>query len=627
MCGIAGTFNYQDGTEVSETLLHAMRRSLRHRGPDADGIWKSHCLGLVHTRLSILDLSSVANQPFVSDCGRYVIVYNGEIYNFRELKNELVGEGYEFKTTSDTEVALKSFIHAGVNAFKSWNGMFAAAIFDNKNKELYLVRDRYGIKPLFYADTSSGISFGSEIKAILEDGTFKRELCWKSLAEYMHYGTSLGENSFFKGISQVIPGHYIVVNSKKPVEHICYHDKVFTQSEDAFETAVGKVRELLDKSVSSQLVSDVPVGVFLSGGIDSSAIAAFASRHYAGKISTYTAGFDFAGGINELPKARKVAEQYGTDHHELYVEGRNLPGVVEELVLQHDKPFADAANIPLYLLCKELNGNPKVILQGDGGDEFFAGYHRYARIQRRWMWRMFAPFIGVASRAMPDVGIISRAQRNMAALLEKDEAIMMAKMPSQEPANQDPLLLMTGAAREKIAGLSPFHRYKYLLSSNKNSQLDMVGKMLWLDTQIILPDQYFEKVDRATMAQSIEVRVPMLDNNLTDYVSTLPSNFKVRSAEGKYLLKKALDGIVPNDILNGPKTGFGVPFQYWLKTSLYDFARENLLAPEFLDLDIYDRKTVSGLLDSHKNDEKDNGFVIYKLLNLSLWLRNYKVAL
>ncbi len=627
MCGISGLYNYIDRTPVSKSLLEQFALSLHHRGPDNARSWLDKEIALAHTRLSILDLSHAADQPFFSECGRFIMSYNGEIYNFQDLKKELEGNGNNFHTSSDTEVVLASYVKNRVNAFSSWNGMFAAAIWDKEEKKLVLVRDRYGIKPLYFAGTKSGLAFGSEIKAILQDPEFPRELCWKSLVEYLHYGTSLGGNSFYKNVSQLLPGHYLEVNSQGVSDQIPYHVKEFLPSVDPFGKAVDSVRDLLEKSVTSQLISDVPVGVFLSGGIDSTAITAFAGRHYGGRISTYSAGFDFDKGVNELPNARKVAEIFGTDHHELHVKGQHLPGIIEELIDHHDKPFSDAANIPLYLLSKELNGNPKVVLQGDGGDEFFAGYHRYVRIQQRPFWKVAAPLVGMASSMFPGFGLFARAQRNVAALLENDEALLMARMMSQEPNDRDPLSLLTDEARQRSDRYSPFYRYQALMAMNKNSHLDLVGKMLWMDTQVILPDLYFEKVDRSTMAQSIEVRVPMLDNNLTNYVSSLPSSFKVHRGQGKYVLKKALEGVVPNDILYGPKTGFGVPVQHWLRTSLADFASDNILSDRFISLGLFKPDLVRKLLDDHRNSVRDNEFIIYKLLNLSLWLNRYNIVL
>jgi asparagine synthase (glutamine-hydrolysing) len=571
-------------------------------------------------------LSDAANQPFFSDCGRYVMVYNGELYNFLEIKERLQKEGYQFKTKSDTEVILQSFKKDGARAFEFWNGMYAAAIWDRRERRLMLVRDRYGVKPLFYAITNRGITFGSEIKAILEDSTFERKICWKSFVEYLHYGTCLGQNSFYENVFQLLPGHFLVVENNGKITKESYFEKTYSRSNDDFATATNKILCLLESSVKSQLVSDVPVGIFLSGGIDSSAITAMASRHCSGRLSTYSAGFDFDKGVNELPKAKTVSQAFGTDHHELHIKGKDVPSIIKDLVLHHDKPFADPANIPLYLLSRELDGNPKVILQGDGGDEFFAGYPRYGRLQNLNLWRALSPVVNISSAVFPKAKILSRAKRNISALTERDESTLMAKLMSQEPVNGDPMKLISGAAVLATQSYSPFHRYKELLQSNCNERMDLVDKMMWLDTQIILPDLYFEKVDRATMARSIEVRVPMIDNELTSYVSSLPSSYKVRHGKGKYVLKKALEGLLPYDILYGPKTGFSVPFQFWLRTSLYDFAHSNILSEAFLSQGIFKKDSLTKILENHRNNTSDNAFLIYKLLNLSLWFKHFKIT-
>jgi len=421
-------------------------------------------------------------------------------------------------------------------------------------------------------------------------------------------------------------GYYLVVEDNGDVITEKYFEKTYRQSNDDFTTASKKIEHLLSKSVESQLVSDVPLGIFLSGGIDSSAITALASQHYSGRLDTYSAGFDFEKGINELPKARLVSRVFDTNHHELHIKGGELPHLIEELVSHHDKPFSDAANIPLYLLSKELNGDPKVILQGDGGDEFFGGYYRYARLQKLNLWRALSPIVKFSSTIFPGSKFLSRVNRNVSALSERDEALMMARLLSQEPANRDPLTLLTKEAQLATANYSPFFRYQELLKSNRNSWMGIVDKMMWLDTQIILPDLYFEKVDRATMANSIEVRVPMIDNELTSYVSSLPAHYKLRNGSGKYVLKKALEEVLPHEILYGPKTGFSVPFQYWLRTSLYDFAYSNIMSDNFLSHDIVGEDVLRELLQDHRNNRSDNGFLIYKLLNFALWLDRYSVT-
>ena len=401
MCGIAGMV-YRDGRPVDRGLVRRMGACLRHRGPDDEGEYTGGGAGIAHTRLSIIDLSESGRQPMRSDDGRYVVAYNGEVYNFRELRHTLERCGHEFRGRSDTEVVLRAFIEWGESSFAKLEGMFAMAVWDNAERRLHLVRDRFGIKPLYYHADAESLVFGSEIKALLASGEVGRDIDWRGLHEYLYYNTALGERTMFAGVRKLLPGHVLTLDDAGVrVEQYC---SIFDVEavEDDYATAVERVRELLERAVRDHLVSDVPVGVFLSGGIDSSAITAFAARHYGGRLKTFSAGFDFDRGVNELPKARKVAEHFGTDHHELHVSGGDVAGVIERLVRCHDQPFGDAANIPLFLLCEQLGDGNKVILQGDGGDEVFGGYkvHSLMAIER-WA-TLFARATSWASPRVPD---------------------------------------------------------------------------------------------------------------------------------------------------------------------------------------------------------------------------------
>lgn len=624
MCGLCGIVNF-GGEHVEEKRLGAMVKTLHHRGPDSSGVHITPNCGLAHARLSILDLSEHGSQPMHTADHRYTISYNGEVYNYLEVRDELKAIGVEFQGNSDTEVLLKSFEQWGEKAFARWNGMFACAIWDNVEHVLFLARDRFGIKPLYYSATDGQVVFGSEPKAIYASGLVDKVLCWASLGEYLHYGTSLGTNSFLKSVKRLEPGHFLRISREYSQATQYVNILSVDQTSDGFLTARDKVKTLLDEAVARHLVSDVPVGVFMSGGIDSSAIAAFASRHYPGKLATYSAGFDYDKGVNELPQAAALAKHFGTDHHELHIEAGQVPDIVEELCDAHDVPFGDSANIPLYLMSKYLEGRPKVILQGDGGDEIFGGYDRYARIRRQRFWRLLgklslwgAPYIDQNSRTY-------RAMRTMHALVQRDPALRAACLMSQEPMTDSPMRVFSASAREKIECHDPFSRYKQIF--DRLSHQDDVQDMLLADTSIILPDLYFEKVDRATMANSIEVRVPMLDINLSRYAMSLPSDYKVKGTSKKHILRESLRGVVPDNILDAPKRGFGVPHQHWLRTTLSDFMRSVLLDPATLALGLFDQGQLELLIDEHVNGKKNNGMLLYKLLILCIWLRKQHVSL
>ena len=623
MCGLCGIYQ-GDGTAVDIAVLERMTGTLNHRGPDDSGVCTSGPLGLGHTRLSIIDLSAHGHQPMRSNDGRYVIVYNGEIYNYRVLRQILSVNGHHFQGNSDTEVALHAYMEWGAGAFPKFEGMFAMALWDDQAQRLHLARDRFGIKPLYYSCTASGLVFGSEIKALLASDAVSTRVDWAGLREYLHYGTALGTHTMFNGISKLPPGHVLTADQNglqvEPYASIFDVDAV----QDDLPTAIDKVRHMLERAVQDHLVSDVPVGVFLSGGIDSSAIVAFASKHYDGHLKTFSAGFDFNRGINELPEARKVAEHFGTDHHELHISGGHVASVIERLVRCHDSPFGDPASIPLYLLSEQLGGEHKVILQGDGGDEIFAGYGRYARIAYQRWYRQLARSTRWCWPLFPRSTTLYRRLRSLEALDHPDPSMYMALQMSQESLDYPPEGLFSPEVRTLLAASSPYDHYKN--AYHQFEHLDSVQRMLYTDCKIILPDNYFEKVDKSTMAHSIEVRVPLVDTRLVAYVMGLPSSYKVKGRHKKYILRQALRGIVPDTILDRPKTGFGAPIQHWLRTSLAGYMQSVLLNDSKRSAGLFDRVVLERCIHEHLTGRRDNGNLLYKLLHLALWWDAYSMT-
>ena len=609
MCGICGYVSEQ------KLDIRAMTQSIHHRGPDAQAVLEEGAVALGHARLSIIDLSTHANQPMTSRSVRYVIVYNGEVYNFRELKAELEKAGCTFSTQSDTEVILEGFERWGLDFLEKLNGMFAFAIYDKKEKTIHLVRDRYGIKPLYYYLNGRDLVFGSEIKALLASDLIEKKLNYQGLHEYLHFSTTLGETTFYSGVKKLLPGHFMSydVNKRQFKTQSYKNNYDMVESKDSLEDAIVRIRELFEQSVKRQLIADVPVGIFLSGGIDSTAITAFASRHYTGTLKTFSSGFDYDKGVNELPNARFIAEKFGTNHHELHIKGGDIPHVLEELNGYFDQPFGDAANIPLFLMSRQLGGNHKVILQGDGGDELFAGYGRYFRVANERAFRLLSKVLVGIAPLIPKSSKRYRTMRSMYAVAQKDPTLVTALIMSQEMWTEPPTRLFKNSWRDRLEQVDPFARYKELhgLFGGK----DLLQELLFTDTNAILPDLYFEKVDLATMAASIEVRVPFLDNDLAAYAMSLPSRYKVQGKEKKYLLKKAFAGVVPDRILYGPKRGFSVPFQHWLRTSMKEFMVDTIRAS-----DCYSPE-VDILMGQHITGKQDHGFMLWKLLNLSMWLR------
>ena len=623
MCGICGFVDF-DGPAAEDEPILGMVRTLRHRGPDDEGVMVSGVAALGNTRLSIIDPTAAGHQPMRSADGRVTLVYNGEVYNFAALRDVLKRAGHVFLGRSDSEVVLQAYLHWGADAFRRLDGMFALAIWDARSRTLHLARDRFGIKPLYYHRMRSGLVFGSEIKAILASGRISKRLHTSGLHEYLYYGSALGSNTLFEGIRKVLPGHVLTASRSEVRSTPIWRIEDVEQIEATPEEAAAAVRERLEQGVRNQLVSDVPVGVFLSGGIDSSAITALASKHYHGRISTFSVGFDYAGGVNELSKARQIARRYDTDHHELHVQGPSLPNVIERLVYCHDEPFGDAANIPLYLLCNELGGNPKVILQGDGGDEMFAGYRRYNVLSAASWWRTMAPVMHLVNHSTRWHSSYHRRARFLRAIGSSDDAERMALLLTTETA-AGPLRVVDASLRERLLGTAPFAEYHEW--NRRLGHLDPVQRMLYVDTRILLPNIYLEKVDKATMAHGTEVRVPMLDQALADYALSLPASLKVRWGQKKWILRRALRGLLPDSILDAPKTGFGVPFEYWLRKPLAAYLRSVLLDGATARSGLFDPVQLRRCLKEHSSARRDHGFLLWKALHLALWFDAYDVSI
>jgi len=561
--------------------------------------------------------------------GRHVITYNGEVYNYRELAKTLRIE--HLRSTGDTEVVLQAFATQGEKSFRQLNGMFAFAIHDRGTKTVWLVRDRLGIKPLYYCQSRNQVVFASEIKALHALLGEVPPCDLSGLHEWLYYGNALGGRTLYQGIRQLRPGHYLELDLTSFTHRIQRYWSLSRQASrsDAVDSPVAdmvaETKRLFEEAVRRQLVSDVPVGIFLSGGVDSSAITAIASKHYSGRLATYSAGFDELGGVDERPNARKIAAHFGTEHHELAIHGGGVADLVEKMVWQHDMPFSDAANIPLYLMASQMSGTTKVVLQGDGGDEVFGGYRRYVALRYhpwlhpigRWGQHLWGVFQKSSS--------YHRVRRYLRAFAAEDIALTMARLLTLKDPDTSPGAVFAPGVREIVEQADPFSRYRECQQFFADH--DIGNQMSLVDLMIVLPDIYLEKVDRATMAASLEVRVPFLDNNLVDYVVRIPGNRKMPWGKKKWLLKQALHGILPRDVLYGPKTGFSVPFGYWLRTSLkplfFDhFAKFNRERP-----DVLNETKVRALYAQAARGEHDRSDTLWKLLNLMIWCNNSNISL
>lgn len=626
MCGITGIYR-NNGEPADRQALERMTRTLRHRGPDDSGVYLDGSLGLGHTRLSIIDLSALGRQPLCSDDGRFALVYNGEIYNFRDLRRTLEGLGHSFRGHSDTEVCLHACVEWGLDAFRRFEGMFALALWDKREQRLTLARDRPGIKPLYYCHAGAGFVFGSEIKALLASGAIQSRIDWAGLHEFVHFfGSPLGANTHFEGVRKLLPGHLLTLQAGEAAVKPFVPEPDGNLPRPDVPAAARTVGSLLDRAVREHLVSDVPVGVLLSGGIDSSAITAFASKHHPGRLRTFSAGFAADEGVSELPAARAVAERFDTDHHELLISSRNVIPVIERLVRSHDAPFADPASIPLYMLSEMLGSDTKVVLQGDGGDEVFGGYPHYqfgalepslrlAGASTAWLRRFM--------RRSPRGGSAwARRFWRLQTLCQADRSEFLAALVSLNFLDAPLLRVFAPEPGSMLRASDPFARYRACFEQLQG--LDPVQRMLHTDYRIQLPDRYLEKVDRATMAHGIEARVPFLDQRLAAYAMGLPSRFKVRARDKKYILREALRGLVPDFVLDSPKVGFPVPVGHWLRTSMAGYLRSVLLDDSISHPGLFDRSMLERLIDEHLSEREEHGLFLYKLLCLALWYTAYR---
>ena len=621
MCGFCGLY----GTLSSEHLDRNVRRMVQtvvHRGPDDEGVFVGDGVALGHRRLSIIDLSSTGAQPM--SVGTVTVVYNGESYNFRELRRELERDGRVFLGRSDTEVLLHTYQAWGLDGLSRLEGIFSFALWDSGRRRLVLMRDRLGVKPLFYAWSGGQLAFGSEIKTVLAGLEIDRSIDDQAFSEFLWYGNAFEDRTIYRNVRALQPGHQLIVDDGRARLQAWFRIEEWLPNTppqlDAREAA-STVRDLVDRAVARQLMSDVPVGIFLSGGVDSSSISASAALASERELSSYSVGFDFVDGVQELDNAGRIAKKLGLDHHELHVSGGAIDEVIMALVRAHDEPFGDAANIPLYLLGRELGGTIKVVLQGDGGDEMFAGYRRYSVLRHVTFWRLWSRGLEYGFNAIPRRSA-ARFARFAAAAGHRDPAMRMALLLTMESLRDPPTAMLAEEPRQSLErNTDPFAAYRRCAS--RFADAEPVQQMLLTDISLQLPSQFLTKVDRATMANGIEVRVPLLDEQIASFAVGLPTNLKVRGTGKKIVLREAMRGRLPNDILDGPKTGFGVPYSEWLRSSLYEFARAAVLDVRFVERFRMDRVRIERTFDEHRSGRRDRGFLLWKMLQLALWSREY----
>ncbi len=596
MCGIAGFLDFErrSGNQELEALAGAMAAKLAHRGPDDRGVFADAENGIAfgHTRLAIIDLSPAGAQPMRSACGRSVLTYNGEIYNAAELRADLERAGRRFRGHSDTEVLVEACAEWGVGAtVERLIGMFAFALWDGRERRLSLVRDRLGIKPLYWGRQNGRLVFASELKAFEVLPGWQPELDRDALAAYFRFAYVPTPASIYRGIHKLAPGHVVTVDAEGAARSVAFWslDAAVERGQAApLEVSDGEacdaLEELLGDAVGRRLVSDVPLGAFLSGGIDSSTIAAMMRIKSNAAVRTYSIGFEQAG-YDEAPHARAVAASLGTEHTELYVSPSEALGVIPELPQIYDEPFADSSQVPTYLLSKLTREHVTVALSGDGGDELFAGYtrHRFARVLSRvpgGLGRALGCGLGVAGPAVWDQLFRVLPARKRPSLAG-DKMQKVARMLGQGAEGAYLSLVSAWDAPERLVRGATEARGAVFDPTLGPALPDGLARMQYLDTLTYLPDDILTKVDRASMAVALEVRVPMIDHRLVEFSWRLPSRFKLRRGQGKWLLRQVLYRHVPKRLVIRPKAGFAVPIGSWLRGPLKDWA-EDLLAEQRL---------------------------------------------
>lgn len=652
MCGITGFVNISRSFNYNHRdILLKMSDTLNHRGPDDSGIWldKEKGVGLGHRRLAILDLSSEGHQPMVSHCGRYVMVYNGEIYNFRDLRQQLELKGYIFSGHSDTEVMLAAFCHWGLDeAVGHFVGMFAFALWDRSDKKLYLVRDRMGIKPLYYGWMGSSFLFGSELKSLKVHPAFNAEIDRDVLAVYLRNNYIPAPYSIYKGISKLTPGCILTLQvdsgsynqsiksywSVKDVVDKCIANPVdYTDFE-----AVNQLETLLREAVGIRMVADVPLGAFLSGGIDSSMVVAIMQSQSSRPVNTFTIGFNEEY-YNEARHARAVSDVLGTDHTEIYLTSEETMAVIPKMPFMYDEPFADTSQIPTFLVCELARRKVTVSLSGDGGDEIFGGYNHYFWTSNIWKWVKWIPHR--MRRLLSDI-LQSRSPIEWNRLFELFNPVLPRRSSNT----------LSGERIHKLAevlpAVCPEEIYRVIVSiwrqpgdlimggnepdtvitkrSSWPEISDLISRIMFLDMVSFLPDDILVKVDRASMGVSLEARVPLLDHRIVEFSWGLPISMKIRNGQGKWILRQILYKYVPREMIERPKMGFGVPIEHWLRGPLRGWANELLSAENLKAGGFFRPEPILKVWHEHISGQRNWQHCLWNILMFQAWLQKEKVT-
>jgi len=618
MCGIAGKLNKDRNKPVEAGAVRAMCQTIVHRGPDDEGIYTDGPVGLGMRRLSIIDLVG-GHQPLSNEDGTVWVVFNGEIYNYRDLRPGLEARGHRFATNSDTEVIVHLYEEYGADFVKHLRGMFAIALWDRARETLVLVRDRLGIKPLYYAPLGDRLVWGSEIKALLADGV-PREIDPQALHEYLSYNYVPGPRSIFKSVRKLQPGHRLIARRGDVTVEPYWRPEPAPAQNGTEPVAyyVERLAELLRESVRYRLIADVPLGVFLSGGLDSSTVVAVMREVSSDPIKTFSIGFEDQS-FNELPYARMVAKHFETEHHEFVVRP-DAVDLVPKLVHFFDEPFADSSAIPCYYLSELARQHVTVALGGDGGDEVFAGYETYAAYKVASLYRGLSPRLtGIIP---PLVARLPVSHRKVSFDYKAKRFVQSALLPPERAHYAWKEVFSDDMKRELYATAAgsledPFGAFERQFADC--AAAPMLSQLQYVDLRVYLPDDILVKVDRTSMAHSLEARVPLLDHKLVEFAATVPPELQLRGLRKKYLLKRAMAHRLPGQILNRKKGGFNVPVPAWLRHDLSDYVRDVLSEKRLREQGFFNPAYVQQMVRDHRDLKADYSRNVWGLLIFALW--------
>ncbi len=638
MCGICGVWEYgaAEGS-VEPSLLARMRDEMTHRGPDDAGelVFDNARGGFGFRRLSIIDLSAAGHQPMHGCDEQTWLVFNGEIYNHAELRADLEKRGHRYASRTDSETLLHLYEERGVDFVHDIEGDYAIALWDARRQQLVLVRDRIGVKPLYFYHHNGRFIFASEIKAILQHPAVTPEVDEESFYDYLTFLTTPAPRTLFRGIQKLPAGHFQILKRDGTIEMHRYWDAIAPADLPvAGETEHrAEILRLLRDSIRKRMMSDVPFGVFLSGGVDSSANVALMSELMTRPVDTFTVGFSDAEYLNELDSARRISRQFGTNHHEVIISEKEMHDFLPGLVFHQDEPIADPVCVPLYYVSKLARDSGTIVVQvGEGSDEIFSGYENYVRHLRIYenFWRHAEKVPRGLRRAFSNVSrpVLEATGRKRAAIelirrLGADEPLFWGGAVVYDESFKPRVL--SREMRGRVNGLSSLQVVEEYLDDveRKWPNSDFLARMTYLELKLRLPELLLMRVDKITMATSVEARVPFLDHHLVEYALGLPRSLKVEGTSGKHILKRALEEILPHDLLYERKRGFGAPVREWFREGLGGWFDEHLMNSTMRRRNFLDYEFVGRMLAEHRSRKKDWGFHLWALLNLSLWYERW----